>query len=230
MRTTTLVLNSIVVLFFGCFLAYTIVARSHLESLARQFVTEKTLAYSKPIVAIAEEALDTPIVKTLLTEEKTKTIQKEIADYHLDPLRTITDLTRQPALNAPEEKGNQLMSKVASIKNKIRKFYHETLVALISDLRVFAFCNLIASSVAFVLAWRTTLEIRRSIVWFSFLILIAVIYCSYLYVDSLSFFRILFRAHFGWKYAIFLCFVIAVLVWDFGRDEAQKVVEPKKES
>lgn len=44
MRKTVLVLNSIVVVFFAGFLAYTFIARKHLDSIAREFVTEKTLA------------------------------------------------------------------------------------------------------------------------------------------------------------------------------------------
>ncbi len=46
---------------------------------------------------------------------------------------------------------------------------------------------------------------------------VAVLYCSYLYVDDLTFFRILFRTHMGWWYAVFLRVMIVALYLDYGR-------------
>ena len=46
---------------------------------------------------------------------------------------------------------------------------------------------------------------------------IAVLYCTWLYVDDLSFFRILYRTHMGWSYPLFLCVVLAGLYLDYGR-------------
>ena len=218
MRNTTLVLNSIVVVFFACFLAYTIVARQHLEVLAREFVTEKTLAYSRPTVEIADEAVDSLLVKSLLTDAQTDAIRKEIAEYRVNPVAYVADLTRQNVPFVPMDNANRLVEKVALFKNKIRTFYASTLNALIFDLRIFSLCNLLASLVALVLAWRSSAQIRKPIVWFSFLTFVAVLYCSYMYVDGLSFFRILFRAHLGWWYAVFLCVVTAALYLGSGRN------------
>ena len=95
MRKTTLVLNSIVVVFFICFLTYTFFVRQHLDSLARNFVSEKTLDYSKPVVEVADEALDSPLVKKFLSDEQETAIRHEIADYQNDPSAYIADLTRQ---------------------------------------------------------------------------------------------------------------------------------------
>lgn len=81
MRKTTLALNSIVAVFFACFLAYTFLARSHRDGLARVFVTEKTLQYSEPIVELADGSLDLPLVQKLLSEEQDATIRREIAAY-----------------------------------------------------------------------------------------------------------------------------------------------------
>lgn len=217
MRKTTLVLNSIVVVFFICFLAYTFMARQHLDTLAREFVTEKTLDYSKPIVEIANEALDSPLVKKVLSDDQAAAIGNELADYKKDPPTYISDLTRQPVRDAPLAKANPLVDKVASIKSKIRTFYDITLNALIADLRIFSFSNLIAGLIAFALAYCSSSEIRKPIVWFSFLIFVAMLYCSYLYVDDLTFFRILFRTHMGWWYTAFLCVMIVALYLDFGR-------------
>ncbi len=217
MRKTTLTLNSIVVVFFICFLAYTFVARQHLDSLARDFVTEKTLDYSKPVVEVADEALDSPLVKKLLSDDQKTAIRHEIADYRNDPGAYIADLTRQQLRDVPVASANPLIEKVASIKNKIRTFYDNTLNALIADLRIFSISNLIAGLIAFGLAYRSSSDIRKPIVWFSFLMFVAVLYCSYLYVDDLTFFRILFRTHMGWWYAALLCVMIVALYLDYGR-------------
>ena len=70
MRNITIALNSVAAVFFACFLAYTCVARKHLESLARDFVTERTLRYSDPIVELADESLDSPLAKKLLSDNR----------------------------------------------------------------------------------------------------------------------------------------------------------------
>ena len=217
MRKTTLVLNSIVVVFFLCFLAYTFVARQHLDGLARDFVTEKTLDYSKPIVEIAAEALDTPLVQKLLSDDQTMAIRKEITDYQNDPAAYVSDLTRQQVRGLPLENSNPLHEKVVSIKEKIRTFYDNTLNALINDLRIFSASNLLAGMIAFGLAFRSPSAIRQSIVWLSFLMFVAVLYCSYLYIDDLTFFRMLFRTHMGWWYAVLLCVMMVALYLDYGR-------------
>jgi hypothetical protein len=217
MRKTTLMLNSFVVVFFFCFLAYTFIARQHLDSLARGFVTEKTLDYSKPVVEIAEEAIDSPWVKRVLTDEQATAIRNEIADYRNDPSGYVSVLTRQHVLAAPMENAGPLVETAASIKKKVRLFYDNTLNALIADLRIFSLSNLIAGLVAFVLAYRSLSEIHKPIVWFSFLMFVAVLYCSYMYVDGLTFFRVLFRTHMGWWYAALLCVMIVALYVDYGR-------------
>ena len=217
MRKTALALNSIVVVFFICFLAYTFVARQHVDALARDFVTEKTISYSKPIVEVADEALGSPLIKRLLSDDQETAIRREIADYRNDPGAYIADLTRQQQRDTPVANANPLIEKVASIKYKVRTFYDNTLNALIADLRIFSTSNLVAGLIAFGLAYRSSLEVRQSIVWFSFLMFVAVFYCSYLYVDKLTFFRILFRAYLGWWYAALLCVTIVALYVDCGR-------------
>jgi hypothetical protein len=217
MRRTTLVLNSIVVVFFLCFLAYTFVARQHLEGLAHDFVTEKTLDYSEPIVDIADVAIESSMTKKLLSDDQETAIRKEIAGYQNDPAAYVSDLTREQVRDLPVQDANPLLARVASIKEKIRAFYDSTLNALVNDLRILSVSNLVAGIVAFALAYRSSSPVRQPIVVFSFLMFVAVLYCSYLYIDDLTFFRILFRTHMGWWYAVFLCVVIVALYLDYGR-------------
>jgi hypothetical protein len=217
MRKTTLLLNAIVIVFFICFLAYTLIAREHLETLSRDFVTEKTLAYSRPIVDVASESLDSPLIKKILSDEQTAAIRAEITDYRNDPEAYVSDVTGQQVRDGLEPNQNPLIEKVVAIKKKIRVFYDNTLIALLQDLRIFSISNLIAGALAFGLAYRSSEEIRKPIVWFSFLMFVAVLYCSYMYIDDLSFFRILFRTHMGWWYAALLSVMIVALYLDYGR-------------
>jgi hypothetical protein len=216
MRKTTLVLNAMVIVFFVSFLAYTVIARQHLEILARDFVTEKTLAYSRPVVEVASESLDSPLVKKLLSDDQTEAIRTEIADYRNDPVAYVADVTGKQVRNAVRPNDNPLVEKVVAIKNKVRSFYENTLNALIRDLRIFSVSNLVAGLIAFGLAYRSSNEIRKPIVWFSFLMFAAVLYCSYMYIDDLNFFRILFRTHMGWWYAALLSIMILALYLDYG--------------
>ena len=217
MRKTTIALNSIVAVFFTCFLAYTFVARQHLDGLARGFVTEKTLQYSEPIVELADESLDSPLVQKLLSDEQAAAIRHEIGKYRKDASGYIADLTRQKMLAPNADNPNPLLEKVASIKERIRTFYDNTLTALITDLRIFSTSNLCGALIACWLAYRSRQNIQKSIVWFSFLMFVAVLYSSYLYIDDLTFFRILFRTQMGWRYPVLLCVVLAGLYLDYGR-------------
>lgn len=217
MRQTTIALNLIVAVFFTGFLAYTVVARSHLDSLARAFVTEKTLHYSAPIVELAEEALESPLVIKILSEDQQGAIRREVADYRKDPPAYIADLTRVSRRIADENADLPKLAKVAAIKERIRTFYDNTLAALVADLRIFAFSNLAAALGALVLAYRSRTKVQRSLVGFSFLMFASVFYSSYLYVDDLTFFRILFRTHMGWWYPVFMAFVCLGLYLEYGR-------------
>lgn len=218
MRTITMTLNLMVAAFFAGFLAYTFVARQHLDAMARGFVTEKTLHYSEPIVAITDESLDSPVVKKLLSAEQSTAIRVEITEYRIDPAGYIADLTRQKILASNPRNPNPLLQKVGSIKERIRSFYDNTLAALIGDLRIFSTSNLCASLIALGLAYSSRKSIQKSLVWFSFLMFVTVLYGSSLYVDNLTFFRILFRTHMGWWYPLLMCVTLAGLYLDYGRE------------
>lgn len=221
MRTITIVLNSLVAVFFAGFLTYTFVAKAHLESQARRFVTEKTLQYAEPIVEVADQALDTPGVKKFLSDDQQAAIRHEITEYRNDPAVYVADLTREAVRKERNPQRHPLLEKVAAIKDRIRTFYDNTLAALIADLRIFAGSNLCAGVIALGLALCSSAKIRPAIVWFSFLMFVAVLYCSYLYIDDLTFFRILFRTHMGWWYPFLLCVALVSLYLDYGRQPGQ---------
>lgn len=66
------------------------------------------------------------------------------------------------------------------------------------------------------LAYWSHTKVQKSIVWFSFLMFVTVLCCSYLYVDNLSFFRILFRTHMGWWYPLVMCVILTGLYVEYG--------------
>ena len=223
MRPLSITLNSIAAVFFACFLAYTTVARQHLDSLARRFVTEKTVVYSTPVVDIAEESLKSPLVRKLLNKQQRAVIQDEITEYRRNPATYVSELTRRadPIPQIPNQ--NPLLVKVAEFKDKIRRFYDATLASLIGDLRIFAGTNFCAGAIGLWLACRSRDKRQESILCFSVLMFAAVVYCSYLYVDHLSFFRILFRMHLGWWYPVVLAIVLAGLCLKSGNGSARVV-------
>ncbi|WP_350188219.1 hypothetical protein [Gimesia sp.] len=215
MRQLTLGLNVFVAVFFVGFLIYTFVGQQHLEGLARQFVTEKTIAYSLPLVDAVEEGMRSPLIKKLLNDDQEAAINQQIQEYRNDPAAYIADLTRQKKLSPAPQRLNPLLRKVSETKEKIRTYYDQTLAALIADLRIFAFSNLCAALIALGLICWSPGKIRQSVVWFSFLIFAAVLYCSYLYVDGLSFFRILLGVHLGWTYPLLLCLAVVGLFLEY---------------
>lgn len=202
MRKLALTLNTLSVVLFTAFFAYTFLARAHLESLARDFVTQKTIDHSAPLIDLADSALDNPTVRILAGREG-KLMRQEIATYRKDPASYIEDLTgKQPAMNDAE-----LPPKVVAVKEDVRRYFKETLQALIEDLRIFSGSNIAAALFALMLAVLAPTPIRPSLLMFSFALLGGVVLCSWLYVDNMSFFRILTKTHMGWWYPAVLLIV-----------------------
>ena len=213
MRRGLIAVNVGLVLVCGLFLAYTFFADAHLSGLARDFVTERTVRHSAPLVDAAEESLNSRLVQSLLSEPQQAVVRREIQDFRRDPESYIADLTRRPDSAELEVAKSPLLKQVAGVKEKIRQFYRETLNSLIADLRIFAFSNLCAAFLALWLVWRTPSSTPVPIAGLSTFLVIAVVYCSLLYVDNLTFFRILFRLHMGWRYAVLLGGVAAWMWW-----------------
>ena len=190
MRSITIALNSIATVFFAAFVAYTFIARQHLESHARRFVTEKTVLYSGSLVDVAEQSLDSPLVQKLLTDKHIAAIRHEIAEYRNDPSAYVSDLTRKATrVQQKQQQRTPLLEKVASVKERIRALLRDTLAALIGDLRIFSISNFCAGAIALGLAIRSRASNQQSAVWFSFLMFVAVLYCGFMYVRRFDVFQ-----------------------------------------
>lgn len=79
------------------------------------------------------------------------------------------------------------------------------------DLRIFGLSNLIVTLLAAGLVYRATPNNVGKLSWISFLLLAAIALCVHMYVDSLSFFTILFDFYFGWSYPAALVFTFLYL-------------------
>ena len=101
MRKLTLALNALTAVLFTAFFAYTFFAESHLQSLSRNFVTEKTLHYSGPVIDTVEKALDVPLLAKFVSKDDIQLVRDEIKTYRDDPAVFIADLTRQKLANPP---------------------------------------------------------------------------------------------------------------------------------
>lgn len=200
MRKYMLTGNGIIAVFFVVFFAYTFFGRAHLNQLARDFVTAKTVTYSAPVVDLAEVALKNEMVGKFLPQDQRAIAEREIAEYRANPEEYIAKLTGKSALAIENNQQNPAMAKVAAWKLGIRNHYYRVLERLLVDLRIFSGTNIVAAAIAFILAFRDTGRQDKQLAWISFLLFVALIYTLYLYIDSFSFFTILFNSYMGWTY------------------------------
>ena len=102
MRRFVIIANGFTTIFFAALLLYTFAGRGHINVLARDFVTAKTLRFADLAVATAEQTLRVGMIRKLLREEQIATLESEIAAYRQDPQRYISELTgRLPSTPSP---------------------------------------------------------------------------------------------------------------------------------
>jgi hypothetical protein len=228
MRSILLTLNALVVLFFTGFLIYTIFAQAHVESLARGYVTERTAHYARPLVDLTEEVLKSRTVQILTTPAQRETVEREIAAYRKGPTDYVQDLTRQRKVLIPVEHPHPIFQKVAEVKEKIRDYYDSVMAALVWDLRIFAGSNLVAGLLALGIVFWEQQRPSRWVLGFSMALFLAVLYCSWMYVDEMTFFKILAKAHFGWWYPVILFGTSVKVWWEEVRDQPDFQDEEKE--
>lgn len=217
MRAVSVALNAIVVVFFSVFAGGTFLSRDYFDRLARDFVTDKTVTYSEPIVEIADEGLKSPAAKRFLNEDQRAAARIEIDDYRRSPMEYVSKVVSKQALEQPQRQGNPLAEKVVNVKRKVQEYYDRTFRGLLNDLRIFSITNLVAGSAALFLALRPMAAFRKSIVWFSFLMFAAVISTSYAYIDDISYFNIMMGWYMGWTYPLALITALTFLFLDYGK-------------
>ena len=199
-----LIANGVTAIFFIAFFVYSYFGRRNIDHLARDFVTAKTQEYADRVVDIAAEALKNKLVRILLTDERIAAFEHEIVEYRKNPNDYIGQLTGQRVPAAMQQFKNPLLIKIAQWKNKVRDHYDKVLRRLFWDLRIFAGSNIVAAVIATWLAYREKGKAAKKTAWISFLLFAALVFCVFMYIDSLSFFTILSDSYLGWSYPILL--------------------------
>lgn len=217
LRKTSITLNIVVVCVSVFMFGYTFFAKQHLTNYARAFVSERTLAYSRPTVEWVEKGLESPLATKLISSEKKRAIEAELARYHRDPAEYIASVT------SLEDGGSDSAEagKLEQFKQKIRDYYQSTLEELVIDLRIFTGSNVVAGIVALVLLLGRPLRGVRQVEVFSMFIFASVAISSWMYLDGLSFFRILFKWHLGWSYPAGVVTTAVYLHQRFGQKQTQ---------
>ena len=217
MRKLLLILNGLVALFFLSFFVYTFVSREHIALLARDFVTVKTQKFAEPVVALAEQTIKMPLVVKILLQSRIAAIQREIDDYRRDPVRYIAELTGHHSVADTGEVQNAVLTKITGWKDKVRQHYDRILGRLVWDLRIFAGSNAAAAILAMAVAYRATDPTAKRTLWVSLLLLGALAYSIYFYIDRFSFFKILFNSYLGWWYPALLAITFLALHLEFAK-------------
>ncbi|OYW70548.1 MAG: hypothetical protein B7Z37_30390 [Verrucomicrobia bacterium 12-59-8] len=220
LRKISITLNIVVVCVSLFMFAGTFFAKQHVTNHARGFVSERTLAYSRPTVKWVEKGLESPLAGKLISPEKKQAIKGELARYHRDPAAYVASVTHR------EDRGAEAAEagKVEQFKQKIRNYYQSTLDELVIDLRIFTGSNVVAGLVALVLLLSRHYQSERRVEVFSLFIFASVVISSYLYLDGLSFFQILFKWHLGWSYPAGIALTAASLYRRYS--QARRLAEP----
>lgn len=209
-------INGTLTFAFILFFLYTFIAKAHLVSLAREFVSEKTEKYSAPFVETADVAINSALAKKLLSKEQMAAFTEEIKEYQTDPKAYIGKLTGKRDLLPPPPAGlGQILQKIGIWKQKVKSYYEETLARLIFDLRIFSVTNVITAAIALWLSLRSDPKTVARSSWISCLLMGALLYSVWLYIDHMSFFKIMFRIHLGWTYPIFILVAFVALLLDY---------------
>jgi hypothetical protein len=158
-----------------------------------------------------------PGVKLVLDDEQIQTANREVAAYRNDPQGYIANLVagNPPAAAAPGPKA-ALKDKVLHWKGRVREYFDKTLDRLLRDLRIFFGSNLAAALAAFALAWGARADRLRGLLLVCGLLLASVAFSTYMYVDGLSYFKILFNSYMGWWYPVVLAVTFLGLLVEYG--------------
>lgn len=193
-RKIATTLNLLLVIISGCFFGYTFFAKDHLINHTRQFVFDKTLEYSIPIVTSTKEIINDPLLGNALPANVKNDIISEIDAFEENPSDYVLRITS-------EEKPDFGEGKVADFKNKIHHHYQSILDGLLRDLRIFSGSNLVFGLISLLLLIVSNKN-NNTIVVLSIIIFLVVAWSTYNYIDGISFISILLNSHAGWVYPL----------------------------
>jgi len=215
-RTALVVLNLLVAGASGALLGYTFFARDHLTGLAEEYVVRKTVGYATPAVEQVEAMLKRPEAWLVLAAIRAA-VQEEVDAFRNDPNKYVRALVaaRGAAIEKPK---HPFAEKVVAWKEQIRAYSDKTLAGLVRDLRIFAGTNLVAALLAALFAWRAKGRWRWHVLGVSGLLLGVLAVQAYLFIDGLTFFRIVADLRVGWTYPTVVALTFVYLYVQFGWD------------
>ena len=208
MRKWILVTSAMVAVFFTCFFGYTFLARAHLDGIARESVTARARQFADPTVDVAAMGLRNPQLGAIVNPQEMAALQAEIAEYRRDPGDYILQLASGVGPPAGQIAGdNPVVIKLGSWKDRVREHFDKVVAHVLRDLRIFAASSVAAALLATWLACRREGKQAKRLVPISLLLSASVAFGVFMYVDSPSFFKILFDTRLGWSYPILLVLV-----------------------
>lgn len=214
MRTAFVALNLLVATASAGVFAYTFFARAHLTGLAEEYVVTRTVRHVTPTVEPVEAALKHPLA-LLAPATVREAVQAEVDSFRRDPNKYVRDLVvRGAAIEVPK---HPFAEQVLKWKQSVQSYFDRTLASLIRDVRIFAGTNVVAALLAAWFASRARGQWRWHLLGVSALLLAALALQAYLFIDGLTFFRIITNARMGWSYPLLVAITFGYLYWRIGR-------------
>jgi hypothetical protein len=211
-RTALIVVNFAVAVASAVIFGYTFFAREHLIGLAEEYAIGKTVEYATPAVEYVEAALNHPAA-ILVPGHIRAAVRAEVDAFRQNPNGYVRELTARGA--AVQLPNHPLAAKAVEWKNKVRDHFENVLAGLIRDLRIFAGTNVVAALLGAVLAYHSRGRWRYHVLATSVLLLAVLGFQIYLFIDGLTFFRIISDARVGWSYPLTVALVFGYLYLRF---------------
>jgi len=202
------------VAFFVLFVT-TFVARAYIDDKARDFAQEKTEEHATPLVGDAQGLLDGELAQRFLPEDVIEAARHETVVYQDDPAGYVAQLVSEDATPAPVPSDVPFAETIFGWKHAVRDYYHKVLGGLIRELRIFTGTNVLAAWVAAFLVWFPATRHKRGAAVLSIVLLIALAYNAWMYIDSSWFFRILLNAYLGWWYPVGIALTVVAILRDW---------------
>jgi hypothetical protein len=213
-RIALVALNLLVATTFAGLFAWTFFARAHVTRLAEDYVIAKTVDHVTPAVAKIDEVLRHPAAR-LAPAAVRAAVQAEVDAFRTDPHGYVRKLVARGAVI--EKPKHAFAERVFAWKEQARAYFDKTLTSLIRDLRIFFGTNCVAALLAAGLAWRATGRWRWHVLGMSVLLLGVLALHAYLFIDDLTFFRVVTNARVGWSYPLVLALTFGYLYFRIGR-------------
>jgi hypothetical protein len=220
MRTALLVAGGLLAAAFAAAFGATFFARGHITRLAEDYVIDRTQKYADPLIGLAEEGLRLPGKKPVGRDaEAVEALRADVAEYRRDPRAYITRLVAAGGAPAVAEPGPNAAPKDQLLfwKTEVRAYFEKILDRLLFDLRIFTGSNLAAALAIFGLALAGRRDRLPRLLWAAGLLLLSLAFMTYMYIDELSYFKILLNSYMGWWYPVLLFFTFVGAYVEHGR-------------